>query len=170
MSYPLSRSPHLSQPLLSLSFSWVKTFEVDWLDSGGREGKLGRAGWRRFRTSVSAHCSPTHPRARELPAMRMPAEWSPPRAAAAAAATATGCCCSCSCSCHRLYLHSALTGRQKVQLTRERSLQWEWSGYIKESKERAKTQIRMQATSNLLNLLLLSLLAGLDPSKVRAIF
>ena len=28
--------------LLPLSFSWVKTFEVGWLDSPGREGKLGR--------------------------------------------------------------------------------------------------------------------------------
>lgn len=40
MSYPLPRSPHLSQQLLPVSFSWVKTFEVGWLDISGREGKL----------------------------------------------------------------------------------------------------------------------------------
>lgn len=40
MSYPLPRSPHLSQQLLPVSFSRVKTFEVGWLDISGREGKL----------------------------------------------------------------------------------------------------------------------------------
>lgn len=61
MSYPFFRSPHLSEQLLPLSFSWVKTFEVGCLDSSRRRGKLGPAGWRHFSTSVSAHCSSTHP-------------------------------------------------------------------------------------------------------------
>lgn len=59
----------------------------------------------------------------------------PRAAAAAAAATATAAAAPAAApATHCLRLHSALTDRQKVQLTKERSLQWEWSGYIKESK------------------------------------
>lgn len=91
----------------------------------------------------------------------MPAEWSPPRAAAAAAAAATAAAASAS---TLLWL----AGRKCNW--RGKGLRSEWSGYIKQSKERQKTHIRMQARSSFLNLLLLSLLAGLDPSKVGAIF
>ena len=122
MSYPLSRSPHLSQQLLPLSFSWVKTFEVGWLDSRGREGKLGREAWRRFSTSVSAHCSSAHPESSRAPSSENACGMIAPQ----------GGCRACCRSCHCLCLHSALTGRQKVQLTKERSLQWEWSGYMKQ--------------------------------------
>lgn len=177
MSYPLPRSPHLSQQLLPVSFSRVKTFEVGWLDISGREGKLelgleelqhlgqrrlqpNPPSWARTDSQLWECLRNDRPPGRLpllplllplllLPRLLLLLLLQPPPLS---------------------LLCSALTGRQKVQLTRERSLQWEWSGYIKESKERAKTQIRMQATSNLLNLLLLSLLAGLDPSKVWAIF
>lgn len=88
MSYPLSRSPHLSQQLLPLSFSWVKTFEVGWLDSRGRRVNWGvRLEGASAPRSAPTAAQPT-PRTPGLPALRMPAEWSPPRAAAAAAATA----------------------------------------------------------------------------------
>lgn len=95
----------------------------------------------------------------------MPAEWSPPRAAAAAAAAAVIATAAAAASASTLLW---LAGRKCNW--RGKGLCSEWSAYIKESKEGAKTQIRMQATSNLLNLLLLSLLAGLDPSKVWTIF
>lgn len=74
MSYPLSRSPHLSQQLLPLSFSWVKTFEVGWLDSRGRRVNWGvRLEGASAPRSAPTAAQPT-PRTPGLPALRMPAE------------------------------------------------------------------------------------------------
>ena len=136
MSYPLSRSPHLSQLLLPLSFSWVKTFEVVWLYSRRREkvnwgARLGGASAPRSATTAAQ----STPRARGLPALRMPAEWSPPRAAAATAATAIAAAATTAAASVSTQLW--LAGR-KCNWRRERSPQWEWSGYIKESKQGQK--------------------------------